>query len=65
MGYVTIAAKLGQLLNEMTDFAMVYDFDKPELGQYPAATVQAASHQDCFNDTAANDFAFTFLIRIF
>jgi hypothetical protein len=65
MGYVSIANKLVALLEEITDFSVVYDHDVPQLAGFPAATVQAASHQNTFHDTAANSRTYTFLIRLF
>lgn len=65
MGYVSIAAKLVELLQEITDLAVVYDYDPEKLEQFPAATITAQGHQNSFLDTAANDRRFSFLIRLF
>lgn len=65
MNYTTIATKLVALLQEITDLAVVFDHDPDELKQFPAATVQAQGHQNRFHDTASNDRAFTFLIKLF
>lgn len=65
MGYVSIANQLVTLLQQITDLAVVYDYDEPDLKQFPAATVQAQGHQNRFHDTAANDRRYEFLIRLY
>lgn len=65
MGYVLIANTLVELLETISDLAVVYDHDPDELKEYPAATVQAGGHQNRFHDTAANDRSFSFIIRAY
>jgi hypothetical protein len=65
MGYVAIANKLVELIDEVTEVEQVYNHEPSEIETYPAATVQAIGHRDRFNDTASNIRSFTFLIRLY
>jgi hypothetical protein len=63
MTYTGIRAKIIELLEAISELAEVIDHELDSLTKYPAATVEAASHQDSFYDTAANRRAFSFPIR--
>jgi hypothetical protein len=65
MSYTTIRGKIIDLLEEISEIAVVTDHDPDKLAKYPAVTVEAGSHQDTFFDTAANQRAYSFLIRCY
>ena len=65
MTYTGIRAKIIDLLEAIPELAEVIDHDPDKLTQYPAATVEAASHQDSFYDTGANQRAFSFIVRCY
>jgi hypothetical protein len=65
MSYTTIRARIIELLEEISEIAVVTDHDPDKLAKYPAVTVEAGSHQDTFFDTAANQRNFSFLIRCY
>lgn len=65
MTYTGIRTKIIELLGTIPEIAVVVDHDPDNLAKYPAVTVEAASHQDSFYDTAANQRAFSFIIRCF
>ena len=65
MGYVTIANKLTELVDQIEGIEAVYDHNPNELEVYPSATITAVGHRNGFQDTAANTRTFTFLIRLF
>jgi hypothetical protein len=65
MSYVSITAQLKAILEAVTGLNEVYDYEPKELLKYPCATITAQSHQNLFNDTAANRRQYTFTIRCF
>ena len=65
MGYVSIANKLVELIDEVTEIEPVYNHEPSAIEVYPAAVVQAAGPRDRFNDTASNIRSFTFIVRLF
>ena len=65
MTYVNIAAELVAILNTITEFNAVYNYEKKELEKYPCATVTALSHSDEFADTSSNQRTFRFSIRLY
>ncbi len=64
MGYVSVTTKLASLLNEITDFQAVYQYEPNALSGYPAAIVIAVGHRDAFYDTAANRRTYSYLIKL-
>lgn len=65
MSYVSISAQIKALLEGVTGLNEVYEYEPKELAKYPCATITAQSHQNLFNDTAANRRQYTFMIRCF
>jgi hypothetical protein len=65
MSYVSISAKLIELLDQITQIEQLYNYQPDSIQTYPAAVVTASGHQDTFRDTAANNRRFTFLIRLY
>lgn len=65
MTYVSIGSQLKGILDSISEFNVVYEYEEKELAKYPAATITALSHTDEFNDTAANNRVFTFNIRLY
>ena len=53
MGYVTIAAKIVELVDEITALDQVFNYEPDTLGVYPCATVTAVGHQSALPDIAA------------
>jgi hypothetical protein len=65
MSYVTLNAKIAELIRAVSDVAVVYEYDKKELANFPSVTVSPISHQNQMYDTAANKRNFTFIVRIY
>lgn len=65
MSYVAITAKIKQLLTEITDITVLYDYVPDVLESYPAVTIQAQGHKNRFNDTASNIRSYQYLIRVY
>lgn len=65
MSYVSIAAAIIAKLQTVTELEQVFSHEPKELAKFPCATVTALSHVDTFADTAANQRAFTFIIRLY
>lgn len=65
MSYVSILAKLIELLDTIAEIEQLSSYQPDTIQTYPAAVVTAAGHQDRFHDTAANIRAFTFTVRLY
>ncbi len=64
MGYLTITTKIVELLETITELAVVYDHNPNTLEEFPAATVTALGHKNRFNDTASNIRSYQYTIRL-
>lgn len=65
MTYATTRTTIIDLLGTIPEIASVVDYDPDTLDQWPAVTVEAASHQNEFYDTATNRRVISFIIRCY
>lgn len=63
--YTTIGSAIKTILDGITEFNVVYNYEPKELLKYPAGTVTAQAHNNEFASTRSNVRVYTFNIRLY